>query len=242
MKLRMLSAIFIASQLLGQTLQKGDSYHYNVYFEDLIKLGESNLSVIGEERMGGFETFHLKFSIRTSSLGDKIYKIRNSVESWIKKEDYTVLKQIKKSREKNFKRDFTTEVLENKAISNSKEFLVPDKIFDPYSLILTLQNLYDISIPDPDKGLVNQEKKNEIHFDILDGSKIRKLSLINEGVDIIRTPLGKFNAVTFKPKNPLKNGDMEISYGYYENRLVPIKISLALNSGVVVMKIKRVER
>ena len=43
MKLRMLSAIFIASQLLGQTLQKGDSYHYNVYFEDLIKLGESNL-------------------------------------------------------------------------------------------------------------------------------------------------------------------------------------------------------
>ena len=240
MKIKLIATILFFGQLLGQSIQVGDVYRYNVYFEDLIKLGEANLKVVGEEIVRGSDTFHMQFSIKTSSIGDKVYKIRNSVDSWIKKDDFTVLKQIKKSRERNFKRDYVTEVFKNKATSNSREFLVPEQIFDPYSLILTLQNLYDISTLE-DRN-IDRAENTVIHFDILDGPKTRKISLHNSGINMIRTPLGKFKAVTFRPNNPIKNGEMEISYGYYNNRLVPIKISLALNSGVIVMKVKEIIR
>jgi hypothetical protein len=88
--------------------------------------------------------------------------------------------------------------------------------------------------------LESQSKK----FTILDGGKVREIEIQNIGIKTVRTPAGKFDAYTYTPlhngKSALKNkGDMQISYGIINNRTVPVKISLKLSKGVIVLKLKK---
>lgn len=127
-------------------------------------------------------------------------------------------------------KSFTT-IKGNVASTNDKEYKVPEKIFDPYALIMILKN---------ENILESQSKK----FTILDGGKVREIEIQNIGIKTVRTPAGKFDAYTYKPlhngKSALKNkGDMQISYGIINNRTVPVKISLKLSKGVIVLKLKK---
>jgi hypothetical protein len=104
-------------------------------------------------------------------------------------------------------------------------------VLDPYSLIMILKN-------------ENIGEKDSKVFTILDGKKIREIEIQNIGIKTVRTPAGKFESYTYKPlhngKSALKNkGDIQVSYGLVNDRAVPVKISLKLNNGVIVLKLKK---
>jgi len=91
------------------------------------------------------------------------------------------------------------------------------------------------------ENILEQESKK---FTTLDEGKVREIEIQNIGMKTIRTPAGKFDAYTYKPlhngKSALKNkGDMQISYGTINSRTVPVKISLKLSKGVIVLKLKK---
>ena len=75
-------------------------YEYNVYLEVLnLKLGEASLSIKDPDNIEGINVYHLNFNVRTTKLGDSIYKIRNKIDVWINQENLNVVKQNKSIRE-----------------------------------------------------------------------------------------------------------------------------------------------
>ncbi len=237
-------SIFFISFLFGQTtINKdalfipGEEYKYDLFVDfiqvgpDLIKLGSASLNTKEIETINGKEAYHFNFVLRTSKLGDIVYKIRDKIDVWVDVETLTVVKQVKKLREGNRRRESITIVEGNTAKTGDKEYEVPKNVLDPYSLIMVLK--------DANIG----EKESKI-FTILDGKKIRKIEIQNIGIKTVRTPAGKFDAYTYKPlhngKSALKNkGDIQVSYGVVNNRTIPVKISLKLNNGIIVLKLKK---
>ena len=236
--------LLLMSFLIGQAPTEkeasfipGEQYKYALFVDfikigpNLIKLGSATLSTKKMEIVDGKNAYHLSFSVKTSKVGDALYKIRDTIDVWVDAESGQLIKQVKKLREGSRKSTSVTTIKGNKAITNEKEYAIPENVFDPYALIMILKN-EDI----PEQG----SKK----FTILDGGKVREIEIQNIGLNTIRTPAGKFNAYTYKPlnngKSVLKNkGDIQVSYGMINGRTVPIKISLKLSKGVIVLKLKK---
>ena len=209
-------------------------YEYNVYLEVLnLKLGEASLSVKDPGTIDGINVYHFNFNVRTTRLGDSIYKIRNKIDVWVNQETLNVVKQNKNIRELRKKKNSET-IIKNKekGITNGKEFMVKDNIFDPYSLILILS---EFDIP-------NGQSKE---FNIVDAGKSRVIEIKNLGTQIIKTPYGNKQGYTLSPvKNGqpvLKNkGDMEVSYVSIDDTLIPAKILIKLGSGVIELRLKKI--
>ena len=209
-------------------------YEYNVYLEVLnLKLGEASLSVKDPGTIDGINVYHLNFNVRTTKLGDSIYKIRNRIDVWVNQETLNVVKQNKNIRELRKKKNSET-IIRNKekGITNGKEFMVKDNVFDPYSLILILS---EFDIP-------NGKSKE---FNIVDAGKSRVIEIKNLGTQTIKTPYGNKQGYTLSPvKNGqpvLKNkGDMEVSYVSIDDNLVPAKILIKLGSGVIELRLKKI--
>ena len=198
-----------------------------------LKLGEASLSVKDPGTIDGINVYHLNFDVRTTRLGDSIYKIRNKIDVWVNQETLNVVKQNKNIRELRKKKSSET-IIKNKekGITNGKEFMVKDHIFDPYSLILILS---EFDIP-------NGQSKE---FNIVDAGKSREIEIKNLGTQIIKTPYGNKQGYTLSPvKNGqpvLKNkGDMEVSYVSINDTLVPAKILIKLGSGVIELRLKKI--
>ena len=208
-------------------------YEYNVYLEVLnLKLGEASLSIKEPENIEGINVYHLNFNVRTTRLGDSIYKIRNKIDVWINQETLNVVKQNKNIRELRKKKNSETIIINQKGITNGKEFIVNENSFDPYSLILILS---EFDIPD------NQSKK----FNIVDAGKSRVIEIKNLGTKMIKTPYGNKQGYTLSPvKNGqpiLKNkGDMEVIYVSIDDILVPVRILIKLGSGVIELRLKKI--
>jgi len=208
-------------------------YEYNVYLEVLnLKLGEASLSIKNPDNIEGINVYHLNFNVRTTKLGDSIYKIRNKIDVWINQENLNVVKQNKSIRELRKKKNSKTIIRNQKGITNGKEFIVNENSFDPYSLILILS---EFNIPN------NQSRK----FNIVDAGKSRVIEIKNLGTEVIKTPYGDKQGYTLSPvqngQAVLKNkGDMEVIYAPINDILVPVRILIKLGSGVIELRLKKI--
>jgi len=210
-------------------------YEYNVFLEVLnLKLGEASLSIKDPDKIYGIDVYHLNFNVRTTKLGDRIYKIRNIIDVWINKSNLNVVKQNKNISELRKKKNSETIIINQKGITNEKEFIVKENVFDPYSLILILS---EFEIPN----------KSSKKFNIVDAGKSREIEIKNLGSEMVKTPYGNKQGYKLSPvKNGqpvLKNkGDMEVSYVSIDEILVPAKILIKLSSGVIELRLKKISR
>ena len=210
-------------------------YEYNVFLEVLnLKLGEASLSIKDPDKIYGIDVYHLNFNVRTTKLGDRIYKIRNIIDVWINKSNLNVVKQNKNISELRKKKNSETVIINQKGITNEKEFIVKENVFDPYSLILILS---EFEIPN----------KSSKKFNIVDAGKSREIEIKNLGSEMVKTPYGNKQGYKLSPvKNGqpvLKNkGDMEVSYVSIDEILVPAKILIKLSSGVIELRLKKISR
>ena len=225
-----ITLLLMIGSIYAQSIAVGEEYKYDVFFGPF-KLGKASLKTEKSEIINNEDTYHFQFIVKTSKLGDQLYKIRDEINTWISKNDLSLIKQEKNIREKNFRRQSTTTINNNIAITNDKEYMLPGKVVDPYGLIMIMR---DINIPK------NTSKK----ILTIDEGKVREIEIKNIGGERIRTPAGKFDAYTYTPiyngKSALKNkGDIEISYAIVENnRTIPVNIIIKLKSGVIVLKLK----
>ena len=225
-----ITLLLMIGSIYAQSIAVGEEYKYDVLFGPF-KLGKASLKTEKSEIINNEDTYHFQFIVKTSKLGDQLYKIRDEINTWISKNDLSLIKQEKNIREKNFRRQSTTTINNNIAITNDKEYMLPGKVIDPYGLIMIMR---DINIPK------NTSKK----FLTIDEGKVREIEIKNIGGERIRTPAAKFDAYTYTPiyngKSALKNkGDIEISYAIVgNNRTIPVNIIIKLKSGVIVLKLK----
>ena len=231
--LLILSSLSLMANTPSDRFNSKVKYEYNVYLEVLnLKLGEASLSIKEPDNIEGINVYHLNFNVRTTRLGDSIYKIRNKIDVWINQETLNVVKQNKNIRELRKKKNSETIIINQKGITNGKEFIVNENSFDPYSLILILS---EFDIPD------NQSKK----FNIVDAGKSRVIEIKNLGTEMIKTPYGNKQGYTLSPvKNGqpiLKNkGDMKVIYVSIDDILVPGRILIKLGSGVIELRLKKI--
>tara|TARA_B100000929_G_scaffold54147_1_gene40059 strand:+ start:2137 stop:2832 length:696 start_codon:yes stop_codon:yes gene_type:complete len=228
--LKKITLLLMIGSIYAQSIAVGEEYKYDVLFGPF-KLGKASLKTEKSEIINNEDTYHFQFVVKTSKLGDQLYKIRDEINTWISKNNLSLIKQEKSIREKNFRRQSTTIINNDIAITNNKEYMLPGKVIDPYGLIMIMR---DINIPK------NSSKK----FLTIDEGRVREVEIKNIGEERIRTPAGKFDAYTYTPihngKSALKNkGDMEIAYAIVENnRTIPVNIIIKLKSGVIVLKLK----
>jgi len=228
--LKKITLLLMIGSIYTQSIAVGEEYKYDVLFGPF-KLGKASLKTEKSEIINNEDTYHFQFVVKTSKLGDQLYKIRDEINTWISKNNLSLIKQEKSIREKNFRRQSTTIINNDIAITNNKEYMLPGKVIDPYGLIMIMR---DINIPK------NSSKK----FLTIDEGRVREVEIKNIGEERIRTPAGKFDAYTYTPihngKSALKNkGDMEIAYAIVENnRTIPVNIIIKLKSGVIVLKLK----
>ena len=115
--------------LYAQSITIGEEYKYEVLFGPF-KLGKASLRTEKIEIINNQTVYHFRFYVKTSKLGDRLYKIRDEINTWFSKDDLSLTKQEKNIREKNFRRQSTTTIINNIAITNNKEYNLPDKVID----------------------------------------------------------------------------------------------------------------
>ena len=93
----------------------GEQYKYDLFVDlikvgpDLVKLGSATLSTKKIEIINGQKAYHLNFSVKTSKIGDMLFKIRDTIDVWVNTESLELIQQTKKLREGSRKsKSFTT--------------------------------------------------------------------------------------------------------------------------------------
>tara|TARA_X000000368_G_C23027460_1_gene710910 strand:+ start:1181 stop:1933 length:753 start_codon:yes stop_codon:yes gene_type:complete len=222
--------IFLFCTLNAQAFFPGEKYEYDVYYK-FIRIGHAYMETSKEiDIIEGQESYHVTYKFRTTDVGDRIYKVRDQLELWINKDTLQLIRQKKTLRERKWKHDSVITMKDNLAMIHGikeekkyyKEREAPDFFYNPYSMILILRN-FEIEEGDFMK-FVTFEKK------------VKVIDITNIGYKKIKTPLGKFDAYTYKPfykgSAALKNsGDLELSYALVGNVIAPVKIAIKLNKG-----------
>ena len=206
-------------ELSGDTEKDKVKYEYNVFLEVLnLKLGEASLSINNPDTINDVNVYHLSFNVRTTRLGDTIYKIRNKIDVWIDQKSLNVVKQDKNIRELRKKKSSKTIIKDQKGVTNGQEFIVVPNAFDPYSLILILSE-FDIKENESKQFEARQVnvriiKSNSILFKDMERSLIPIIVSHGEGrIDIKNAK--ELKQVTMKFADNL--GDITESYPFNPN-------------------------
>ena len=228
--LRKTILIGIFSTLNAQAFFPGEQYEYDVYYK-FIRIGHAYMETSKEINVvEGQEAYHVTYKFRTTDVGDRIYKVRDQLDLWINKDTLQLIKQKKTLRERKWKHDSVITMKNNVAMIDGikeekkyhKEREAPDFFYNPYAMILILRNF--------------EIQEGEFMKFVTFEKKVKVIDITNTGYEKIKTPLGKFEAYTYKPfhkgGSALKNsGDLELSYALVGNIIAPVKIAIKLNKG-----------
>lgn len=213
--------------------QLGEVLHYDASI-NLIIAGKAKLEVSSIDTILGFPAYHIIFSVKSNPLLDRLYKVRDKVETWIDLEHHFTRKFKKKIREGGFRKEFSAIVnYEDSLITTTDmEFPLTSTVRDPYSLFyylrtipLTVGNIYP--------------------FTTFDDNKFTDIKFTVRYKKNVRVPAGLYNCLVVKPFRESgslfkSKGNMTIWFSDDEHRL-PVKIILKTKFGSMVLKLKEIK-
>ena len=183
------------------------------------------------DSLNGESVYRLTTSIKTNSLLDAFYKVRDEIQSWVNPENLSLKKTIQTIQEGNYHRNHQSIIKgDSIAISGNKIRDIPGKVYDPVSFVYYLRSL-DLSLG------------NSYKFFSYDRKKIREVIVNITEKETVRVSAGTFNCLKIEPissdGNPLlkNNGQMRVWLSDDSLRL-PVKIEQKTNIGTMVMKLK----
>ncbi|MED5268800.1 MAG: DUF3108 domain-containing protein, partial [Candidatus Neomarinimicrobiota bacterium] len=86
-----ITLMLMVCNLYGQSITVGEEYKYDVLFGPF-KLGKASLTTEKIEIINTQEVYHFRFYVKTSKLGDRLYKIRDEINTWVSKDDLSLIK------------------------------------------------------------------------------------------------------------------------------------------------------
>ncbi|MFQ6674309.1 MAG: DUF3108 domain-containing protein, partial [Fidelibacterota bacterium] len=188
----LLSALFLVVPFMatGQPwlpFQVGETLHYDSYL-NLLKVGSAKLQVSALEPMNEDSVYHIIFTVRTSPLFDRIYKIRDKVETWIDSKGLFTRKFTKKVREGNYRRQFSTTInyRDSVATTTDRSVGIDHAVRDPYSLFYYLR-----TIP--------LEVGDRLSFTTFDNNRFIDFQVMVHRKETIRVPAGTFRCLVIEP-------------------------------------------
>ena len=224
--------ICFSREVYGNSLpfRVGETFNYIAKF-NFIPAGTAILKVVSLDTVNNIPSFHIQYSARTGSLADKLFKIRDQVDSWIDEKGMFIHHQIKTIRQGNYRKYSNTKLFyaDSFAIVNNDSIPISGTVFDPYSLFYYLR-----TIP-----LILGETLNMITFD---NGSFTDFQLRVEKRESLSGPAGTFKCLVINPfkdgKTLLKNeGDMTIWFSD-DARRIPVQILVKLKYGTMKLKLK----
>ena len=210
----------------------GEELHYSAGFR-LFSAGNAILS-LKSDSLNGKLTYLLSTSVKTNSLLDNFYEVRDETLFWLNVKDFSLLKAVKKIREGKYHRNHSAHISgDSLLIWNKKYFTITDPVYDPIAFIYFLRS-QKLSLGDTFHFLSGSEKK------------IRAVSVNITGKESINVSAGSFDCLKVEPVSsdgaPLlkNNGELRVWLSNDDIK-IPVKIEMKTNVGTMVMKLKEIK-
>ncbi|MFQ6674708.1 MAG: DUF3108 domain-containing protein [Fidelibacterota bacterium] len=215
-------------------LEVGETLHYESRI-NLIPAGSARLEVSALEALDGDSVYHIVFSVQTNPVLDRIFKIRDRIETWIDAKGLFTRKFAKKIREGNYRHQFSATInYEDSVVTTARDsFSIDRELRDPYSLFYYLRTL-PLNVGDL------------LGFTTFDNGEFIDFQVTVHHRESVRVPAGVFRCLVIEPfkegASLLKNeGDMTIWLSDDDQRL-PVKIVSRAKFGSMVFKLKSLSR
>jgi hypothetical protein len=216
----------------GQSLpfRVGEHLQYTAQF-NIIPAGSASLRVMALDTVNANPTFHVRFEARTGSLADRIYKIRDRIDTWLDKTGLYTHKQSKRLREGSYRKQWhlTVDYDRSIAVTNGDTVAISHPVRDPYSLFYYLRTIPLTSGTTIPLTTYENQTLTEFYVQVT-------------GKETVLVPAGTFPSLVVKPfregKALFKNqGDMQIWFSDDARRL-PVQIQIKLKYGSMLLRLK----
>ena len=202
---------------------------------NIIKAGNAMLKVIGEEEIDGNQVYHVKYTVKSNRYVDRLFYVRDQVDSWLDKEGLFTRRFIKNIREGSYRYKLEAEMnyIDSTLTSEDEVFPIESEIRDPFSLFYYLR-----SIP--------LKVGQKLSFKTFDNGQFVDFHIIVHRKENVRVPAGRFKCLVIEPYRKGKTlfkqkGDMRIWLTDDERRL-PVKIETKATFGSMKMLLKKISR
>jgi len=225
--------LFIHTLIAGQVtvpFQVGEILNYDSNF-NLIKAGTARLHVSALELIDGVPVYHIIFTVKTNKILDRIYKVRDRVETWIDANGLFTRKFSKKVREGQYRHNFSAIINYQDSVVTTGEdsFRINDELRDPYSLFYYLRTI-PLNVGD------------RFTYVTFDNNQFINIHLIVHRKEKISVKAGQFDCLVIKPFRKGRSlfkqqGDMTIWLSDDHQRL-PVKIVSKTKFGSMTLKLR----
>ena len=210
----------------------GERLEYSAKF-NFIPAGKAFLTVISIDTVNSLPAYHVRYEAQTGPIADKIYKIRDNVDSWLDEKEFFTHQQTKNIREGKYRFTSHTQIMYDHSIAivNNDTIPIQSRLYDPYSLFYYFRTL----------ELIPEET---IDLTVFDNKSLTEFQMIITSKEQVSVPAGIFDCMVVRPfregKTLLKNeGDMTI---WFSNDIhkIPVQIILKIKYGTMIMKLKTI--
>lgn len=209
----------------------GEQLNINVYYTVLgiyIHAGVLNMNT-SQTSLSGKPVYHVKASGRTLSGYDKIFKVRDTYETYMDLSNLQSQKFVRRVHEGKYKssEDYIFNNAANTVKTSNKTVSVPDCTLDVVAAVYNARNI------DFSKYSVGQK----IPFKIIIDEKVQNLYVRYMGKETVSTKLGKFRAIKVKPLlvqgGTFSGGEKMTIWFSDDGNRVPLRVESALAVGSV---------
>ena len=208
----------------------GERLEYSAKF-NFIPAGKAFLTVVSIDTVNNLPAYHVRYEAQTGPIADKIYKIRDNVDSWLDEKEFFTHQQTKNIREGKYRFTSRTQIMYDHSIAivNKDTIPIQSRLYDPYSLFYYFRTLDLIS-------------GKTMDLTVFDNKSLTEFQMIITSKELISVPAGTFDCMAVRPfregKTLLKNeGDMTIWFSNDAYK-IPVQIILKIKYGTMVMKLK----
>ncbi|GEM_PF-4457660 len=215
----LLISLLISFPLFAAPFQVGEELHFSIEALN-IKAASQKLVIEVITNINGKDAWKIHSWIKTTSFGDKFYKMRDETITYIDIESFNVVKMIDKKVEGDWKNDtFLTNDIENSAFFLTDRHGSENITYNPPLLDLVAMVYYGRTL-DLNPG-------NKYSFFILDNRKIRRIdTAVTESFKFKEPALSKnkINMIKIKElKTDEKSKDVSI-WLTHDERKIPVRI------------------
>ncbi len=210
--------------------QVGEEITYSVWF-NFIKAGQSTMTTVCIDTIDGDPTFYTVLKTQSFSVLDKVYKVRDHIESWVDVDGLFSRKFKKKIREGFYKKKYSVRFDYDDSLAYSSSDTIPISlpVHDALSIIyyMRAESLW--------VGRV-------FNLNNFDNNKFKPYKVIVRKLEKIKVPAGKFECFVLEPYAEKGNlfkykGQLTI-YLSNDVRRLPVKVESEATIGSMIMKIE----
>lgn len=208
----------------------GETFKYSVKL-NFVKAGKSYIKIKDTDIIHGQDVYHIVSHTQTTGIWDRMFHIREHMESWTDCDSLFSHKYFKDVDEVNYEKTFEAEFCYEDSVAilrNNKRKPITGLVMDWLSMIYYIRT-------------VDLYEGQEIEMTFFDNNKFKDYSAFVVGQEEVKVKAGKFNCWVVKPterveKNMKKKNELILHLSIDRPR-IPVKITSKGKIGTMVLEL-----